>query len=128
MAIALLGLLGGLIGTVAEDWKAKRQNAREVERAVAENRIALAKSEVTHNQEWEMRQLEGADKWVRRLSFAMWSFPMGWAAFDAPGAQAFFRDALGALPEWYVWGYLSVTGAVWGISEFKAMGLGKKGS
>lgn len=105
------------------DWQASKQNQREVERAVAENRIRLAQAAETHNQEWEMRALEGRDNFLRRASFVIWSAPLLWAAFDAPGASAFFRESLAALPEWYVGGYLAVTGAIWGLAELKARGV-----
>lgn len=122
----LLTFLSGLAGQFVQDWQAKRQNQREVERAVAENRIRLAQSEQTHNAEWELRALEGRDNFLRRASFVAWSAPMAWAAFDPAGAAAYFRDALGALPEWYVGGYLAITGAVWGIAELKALGVVKR--
>lgn len=118
--------LAGIVSQFVQDWQAKRQNQREVERAVAENRIRLAQSEAEHNQEWEMRALEGRDNFLRRLSFLAWSSPLLWAAFDPPAAAAYFRDALGALPDWYVGGYLAISGAVWGIAELKAMGAFKR--
>jgi hypothetical protein len=126
MNFILQGLLS-IGGTLFQDWQASRQNKREVERAVTENRIRLAVSEQEHNQGWEMRALEGRDNVLRRVSFLIWSAPMLWAAWDPQGATAYFRDALGALPEWYVYGYLAISGAVWGISEMKGMGLLKGG-
>lgn len=129
--VPLVGALGAFLLDMGRewmtDWKASKANTREVKRAVAENRMRLAESEQSNNQEWELRQLEGRDVWIRRLSFAMWSWPIFWAGFDTQGAAEFFRDALTALPEWYVWGYLAMTGAIWGVAEFKAMGVLKKG-
>lgn len=105
------------------DWKARREDKRQVERAVTENRIRLAQSAQEHNQEWEMRALEGRDNWLRRLSFGMWSAPLLWAYFDPAGARAYFTESLAGLPEWYVGGYLAITGAVWGLVELKAAGV-----
>lgn len=116
----------GLVGGVFQDWQDKRKDQREIERAVAENKVRLAQSTETHNQQWEMAALEGRDALLRRLSFAAWSAPLIWAAFDAPGAERYFREALGALPEWYVGGYLAITGAIWGIAELKAAGVLRK--
>lgn len=107
------------------DWQAKRENQRQVEAAVTQNKIRLAMSEQEHNQAWEMAALEGRDTWLRRLSFAMWSLPLLWAYFDPAGAQHYFRESLAGLPEWYVGGYLAITGAVWGIAELKARGVVK---
>jgi hypothetical protein len=73
-----------------------------------------------------MSALEGRDNFLRRASFVAWSAPIAWAAVDAPGAARFFTDALGALPDWYVGGYLAITGAVWGLSELKAAGVLKR--
>lgn len=122
----IISALAGMAGEWVSDWKAKKQNQRDIERATAENRIRLAESAQTHNEEWEMRALEGRDAFLRRTSFIAWSAPIAWAAVDSPGAAAFFRDALGALPDWYVGGYLAITGAVWGIAELKAMGAIKR--
>lgn len=122
----IVSFLMGLAGEYVTDWKQGRENQRQVEKAVAENRIRLAQAQETHNQEWEMRALEGRDTFLRRASFVAWSAPLAWAAVDAPGAAAYFRDALGALPEWYIGGYLAITGAVWGLSELKAHGVIKQ--
>lgn len=119
-------LLSGLASGWFQDWQDKRKDQREIERAVAENKIRLAQSVESHNQAWEMAALEGRDALLRRLSFAAWSTPLIWAAFDAEGAKFYFEQSLGALPEWYVAGYLAITGAIWGIAELKAAGVMKK--
>lgn len=121
-----LTIISGLIAGIFQDWQAKRKDQRDIERAVAENKIRLAQSEQTHNQAWEMSALEGRDNLLRRASFLAWSTPLLWAAFDAPGAEAYFKVALGALPDWYVGGYLAITGAIWGIAELKAAGVIKR--
>lgn len=118
--------LSGLVQSWVTDWQASRENQRAVEKAVTENRIRLAESEQTHNQEWEMRALEGRDTWLRRASFAAWSAPLVWAYVNPEGARLYFTQSLGALPDWYVGGYLAITGAVWGIAELKAVGLLRK--
>jgi hypothetical protein len=105
------------------DWRAGRENQRQVEKAVTENRVRMAIDQQSHNQEWEMRALEGRDNWLRRASFVIWSTPIVWAAVDPVAAAAYFRDALGALPEWYVYGYLAVSGAIWGVVELKQAGI-----
>lgn len=122
----ILTLLGGIVGQLVSDWQANRENKRQVEKAVTENRIRLAQDAQQYNHEWEMRALEGRDTWLRRLSFGAWSAPIVWAGFDPAAAHAFFTEALAGLPDWYVTGYLAVTGAVWGLSELRAMGLIKK--
>jgi hypothetical protein len=115
--------VAGLVGSWVADWQAKRQNARDIAQAVTENKIRLAQSAQSHNEAWEMAALEGRDNFLRRASFVAWSAPILWAALDADGAARFFTDALGVLPEWYVYGYLGITGAVWGLAELKAAGI-----
>ena len=70
-----------------------------------------------------MAALSGGDNLVRRLSFAVWSAPMVWAAFSPAAAGEFFSVALAALPDWYIAGYMGISGAIWGLSELKARGL-----
>lgn len=117
-------IAASVVGSWLTDWMAKRTDARDVARAVTENRIRLASSEQSHNQEWEMRAMTGADVWLRRLSFAAWSAPMVWAYADPAGAAQYFTVSLAGLPDWYVGGYLAITGAVWGIAEMRALGVG----
>lgn len=119
--------LASIVTGFLDDWKQKRQNQRDLETATTQNRIRLAESEQTHNQEWEMRALEGRDDVVRRISFTIWSSPFIWAVFDAPGVKLYFDTVLNSLPEWYVGGYLAMTGAIWGISELKNIGVIQKG-
>lgn len=123
----LIALAGGALVDIVKGWfsgyQAKRQNQMDIEKAIAENKIRLAQSEQSHNEAWEMAALQGGDKMLRRASFVAWSAPLVWAAYDPAGAAAYFRDALGALPEWYVAGYLAISGAVWGIAELKAAGV-----
>lgn len=126
MWTGVLSVLSSLAGGVFTDWQERRRDQREVERAVVENKIRLAQSTETHNNEWEMAALAGTDKLVRRLSFMAWSAPLIWAAYDATAAAAYFSTALTALPEWYVAGYLGITGAIWGIAELKSSGILKR--
>lgn len=125
-ALAIFNLLGGIVQQFVTNWQAKQENQRQIEKAVAENKIRLAQDAQSHNQSWEMSALEGKDNFLRRLSFLIWSAPMLYSAYDAQAAGAFFHDALSALPDWYIAGYLAISGAVWGISELKAAGVLKR--
>ncbi len=122
----LLTFLGGLAAEWVADWRSKRENARQVEAAVTESRVRIAQSAEEHRQLWEMQAMERGDVWLRRLSFAGWTWPMVWAAIDRDAAREFFTVSLAGLPDWYVGGYLAVTGAVWGLSELRHMGVLKK--
>ena len=107
-------------------WQAKQANQLAIEKAVADNKIRLALDEQSNNAAWEMAALEGRDTWLRRISFALWSFPLAWAYFSPAAAKAYFSESLAGLPEWYITGYLAMTGAIWGISELKAAGVLKR--
>lgn len=116
---ALLNFILGIGGEFVTDWKQAREHARQVKQAVTENRIRLAQDAQTHNQAWEMAALEGRDRWLRRFSFALFTFPLIWAGIDAPGARVYFTEALAALPDWYIGVYMGMMGAIWGITELK---------
>ena len=88
MIQAIIGLIAGIGKGLFDDWNAKRENQRQIERAVAENKIRMALSEQEHNQAWEMAALAGGDKWLRRMSFFMWSGPLVWAYFSPEAARA----------------------------------------
>jgi len=126
MIQAVVGLLGGLVREVFEDWRQGRQLRREIKKAAAEYRIEQAKSAEAYRREWELRALEGGDRWVRRLSFAAWTAPLVLAA-SAPELSARLWERLGALPEWYVTGYLAITAAIWGLTELRTWRAGRGG-
>lgn len=119
--IPLVGALFEIGKEFVTDWRQEKANKRKIKAAVAENKIRLAQSEQTHNQQWEMTALEGRDTFLRRFSFSLLTFPLIWAGFDPEGAQQYFTEALGALPDWYVWAYTSVLGAIWGLTELRRL-------
>jgi hypothetical protein len=102
-----------------DDYQLSRENKRDIAKAITENKIRLALNEQTNNQAWEMAQIEGKDKFLRRVSFFMLSAPFMVAIIAPESVNDYFTVALAAMPEWYQWLYMSIIGAVWGISEFK---------
>lgn len=103
----------GLLG----DYTAGRKNKRKIANAVALNKIKLAESAQSHNQVWELAQIEGKDKFLRRVSFFMLSAPFVVAIVAPHSVQEYFTVALASMPEWYQYMYVSIIGAIWGISE-----------
>lgn len=87
--------------------------------AVEQNKVRLALDTEQANSAWEMAQLTDADKWIRRISFFMFSAPFVIAIFDPNDIQHYFNVALASMPPWYIQTYMSITGAVWGISQLK---------
>lgn len=116
---AILGPLLDIGRGFFDDWKAKREGERAVQAAVVQNRIRLAESAQTHNQAWEMAALEGRDNAMRRVSFVLWVWPLVWGYFDADGLRAYFLTLTEIMPEWYVYGFLGVNAAIWGLSTLK---------
>lgn len=92
---------------------------QQTQLAVEQNKARLALDTESNNHNWEMAELTDADKWIRRISFAAFTAPFIIAAF-APGAvHTYFVTAIAVIPDWYKQTYMSITGAVWGISSLK---------
>ena len=87
--------------------------------AEAENTARLLRDDHNHNSSWEMASLRDKDKWLRRLSFAIFSAPFFWALVDPAGVRAYFSVALEAMPEWFVRTYMTMVGGIWGVSALK---------
>lgn len=117
--------IAGIVGEFVSDWRAKKQNKRDIEKAAAEFRQEQARSKEQYRQEWEIRALEGADIWPRRLVLLLFSWPLVWAYIDPQAVQVYFSETLAVLPEWYKAAYLSMLGAVWGLSELRNLRAGK---
>lgn len=116
---SLLGFAADIGKGFFNDYKESRVNKRNIAAAVAANKIRLALSEQSNNQAWEMAQIEGKDKFLRRVSFFMLSAPFMVAIVAPESVRDYFTIALASMPEWYQYTYMSIVGAVWGISEFK---------
>lgn len=114
-----LGFLLDIGKTLVSNWTDAQSNKRAIKKAVADNKIRLAQSAQTHNSAWEMAQLENKDTLLRRLSFVLMSVPFVVAIFDPQSVHDYFTIALAAVPNWYQWAYVSILGAIWGISAFK---------
>lgn len=114
-----LGLLANVVTGWVGDYQKGREHKREISEAVTKNKIRLAESEQTHNQNWELSQIEGKDKILRRLSFALMSAPFVIAIFNPDAVNEYFSVGLASMPEWFQYQYMAILGAIWGISEFK---------
>ena len=113
------GLVASLFSGFADDYQKGREHKRKISDAVTKNKIRLAESDQTHNQNWELEQIQGKDKLLRRMSFLLMSLPFLIAIFNPEAVRDYFLIALAAVPEWYQWAYMSILGAIWGVSEFK---------
>jgi hypothetical protein len=91
----------------------------DIKMAVKENKARLLRDTNSNNHDWEMANLEDKDRWLRRISFGMFSAPFIWALFDPEGVQAYFDVALKAMPEWYIQLFAAMVGGVWGFAALK---------
>lgn len=106
-----------LLGGIIEYFKGRQ----EIKKAYVENKARLLRDETSNNHEWEMANLVDKDKWLRRISFALFSFPVVLAYYDPPRVAEYFNIALHAMPEWYIKAYLIMVGGIWGVSELKRL-------
>lgn len=131
LGAALLSMFTGPAGLIAtlgaefvQDFTATRQNARQVKQAAAEFRAAQARSAASYRAEWELRALEGGGVWMRRVTLALFCWPLIWAYIDPAAVDAYF-DTLAAMPGWYLGSLGSMLAAVWGVHELRNMRAGR---
>lgn len=109
--------------SVAKSWNDGRVKLKEknldIKSAVLENKARLLRDKDSHNHDWEMANLEDKDRWLRRISFGMFSAPFIWALFDPDGVKEYFNVALAAMPEWYIQLFAAMVGGVWGFAALK---------
>jgi len=115
----MIGLIGTLLGPVIGGVKDYVMSEQEIKKAEKENRARLLRDEQSNNHDWEMANLTDKDRWLRRISFGMFSAPFFWALVDPVGVEQYFNVALSAMPEWYIQMYGAMVGGVWGISALK---------
>lgn len=122
----MLGILGavlGPIGNIIMTWLNGKQDLAkakvETELAREANNARLMSDTLQYNSAWEQAQLLDSDKWVRRICFAIFSFPFIFAWFDPISVTHYFNVVIAQLPTWYIQTYMGIVGAVWGISALK---------
>ena len=115
----MIGIIGSLLKPVIGGVVNYVQGEQDIKKAEKENKARLLRDTNTNNHHWEMANLTDKDKWLRRISFAVFVFPLIWAAFNPVAVQTYFDVALQALPSWYIQIVLSMVGGIWGISVLK---------
>ena len=112
-----------LAADLIKNWFEGRQKIDQAERerkiAIINTQARLASDEETHNSAWELAALADSDRFLRRISFAILAFPFLYAIKDPQAVAYYFNTALAAMPSWYVKSFMSILGAVWGISSLK---------
>jgi hypothetical protein len=107
----LISPLGEAVGMVRDHFVSKRR----IKEAITENTIRLAQSEQTHNQTWELRQLENVG-WKDDVLFYAFIAMFVWAGFDPVGSERFFTN-LQVLPEWFIKTWFWVVASVLGVKK-----------
>jgi|TARA_R110000803_G_scaffold179734_1_gene242120 hypothetical protein len=115
----MMGLFSGILGPIVNGVKDYVMSEQEMKKAEKQNKARLLLDTNSNNHDWEMANLTDKDKWLRRISFGVFVFPLIWAAFDPIAVQAYFQVALTVMPDWYIQIVLSMVGGIWGISVLK---------
>jgi hypothetical protein len=111
----MFGLIAGLVGEVIGGFRDHFKDKREIKKAVTENKIRLAQSEQSHNQGWEMKQLDNSG-WKDDILFYAIIGMFIWTGFDPDGSAKFFQN-LDQLPEWFVKIWFWVVASVLGVKK-----------
>jgi hypothetical protein len=115
----MMGLFSGILGPIVNGVKDYVMSEQEMKKAEKQNKARLLLDTNSNNHDWEMANLTDKDKWLRRISFGVFVFPLIWAAFDPIAVQTYFQVALTVMPDWYIQIVLSMVGGIWGISVLK---------
>lgn len=107
----ILDLGNTIVGGVVQHFKSKQ----DIKKAITNNRIRLAESEQSHNQDWELKSLDNAG-WKDDVLFYAFIAMFIWAGFNPEGAKQFFEN-LNVLPEWFIKTWLWIVASVLGVKK-----------
>jgi hypothetical protein len=113
--LPILGLVGGILTEVIGGVKDHLAGKRKVKEAITQNKIKLAQSEQSHNQAWEMKQLDNAG-WKDDILFYAFIGLFIWAGFDPDGATKFFEN-LNVLPDWFIKTWFWLIASILGVKK-----------
>lgn len=118
-----IGELIGGISNIFSTWLSGRQKKQEavlqMQLAEIKNRARLLASKEENNHAWEMANLTDKDKFLRRLSFLMFSSPFIVAIFFPEHIKLYFEHSISSVPVWWQKTFMAITGAIWGLSSLK---------
>jgi hypothetical protein len=110
--ITLISALGGTVVQGVIDWFKGQQ---EITKAAQNNKIKLLQSDQTHNQMWEMKQLENSG-WKDDVLFYAFIALFVWSGFDPEGSAAFFMN-VDLMPEWFKTTWMWLVASVVGVKK-----------
>lgn len=117
--IPIIDSLLGIGKTWLEGVTQKQKAKQDMQLAEMQNKQRLLLDESSNNHNWEMANLTDKDKWLRRVSFAMFACPFIIAIFAPEHIKYYFETAIAMVPEWWQKTFMSITGGVWGLSSLK---------
>ena len=91
------------------------ENKQKLKQAIVNNKIRLAEGAQSHNQEWEMKQLDNVG-WKDDILFYAFILLFVWAGFDPEGAKVFFTN-LNVLPEWFIKIWMWIVASIVGVKK-----------
>lgn len=98
----------------------QKQKAKlEMQLAEMNNKARLLADKENNNHAWEMANLMDKDKWLRRISFAMFSSPFLVALISPEHVAIYFNTAIKSVPVWWQQTFMAITGGIWGLSSLK---------
>lgn len=101
-----------LVNTGVDIYQKKKQ-------AVADREIA----EIKAGSDWEVAAMQNSGKWLRRVSYALFSFPIVLTGVNPDAGAQLFKN-LDSAPDWYIQTFMIINGAVWGVAELKRFAPG----
>lgn len=107
----LIEIGNSIIGGIKDHFEARRK----IKEAVTENKIRMALSEQSHNQTWEMKQIENSG-WKDDVLFYAWIAFFAWTAYDPEQARIVFENWK-ILPEWFLNVSGWIIGSVLGVKK-----------
>ncbi|MBN7820533.1 hypothetical protein [Bowmanella yangjiangensis] len=114
----MFGLIMDIVKEGVTYFKERQEQKHQVKLSVLKNKQRLAESEQDYNHDWEMASLESRDRFLRIVSFSLFSVPLVVTViWPDTGAQIFTN--LEKAPDWYVQTFIAINGGVWGIVELK---------
>jgi len=108
---AVVGVVKNVFGLFGDHLEGKRR----IKAAITENRVRMAESEQTHNQTWEMKQLDNAG-WKDDILFYAFIALFVWAGIDPDGAALFFEN-LNVLPDWFIKTWFWLMASILGVKK-----------
>ena len=120
-----LALLKPILGFISEPIKGYFKNRKELKLAehtrnlaVINNQARLAQDKQSNNHAWEMASLQDKDKWLRYLSFFLFTSPVI-VAVTSPETAAELFLRLEDIPDWLLQIWFYMIAGVWGLASMK---------